>query len=202
MIKLTTEQKIIEAAQKIFTQKGFAATRTRDIAEESGINLALINYYFGSKENLFEIIVEQKFMDLFGLLYPILSDEKIKLEEKIRLITENYTSLLMENEGLPIFVLNHLNQDKKLLATAIKKSRLLAQPILEAQLRNEGYTISILDFIMNILSLTLFPFISKSLFIASEIIDDENYHNYIIERTKKIPQWIMQILELNNNETA
>ena len=47
MTELTTEQKIIEAAQKIFTQKGFAATRTRDIAEESGINLALINYYFG-----------------------------------------------------------------------------------------------------------------------------------------------------------
>ena len=57
MTELTTEQKIIEAAQKIFTQKGFAATRTRDIAEESGINLALINYYFGSKQKLFKIIV-------------------------------------------------------------------------------------------------------------------------------------------------
>ena len=54
MEELTTEQKIVEAARKIFTQKGYAATKTRDIAEEAGINLALLNYYFGSKENLFK----------------------------------------------------------------------------------------------------------------------------------------------------
>ena len=52
MEDLTTEQKIAAAARKIFTQKGYAATKTRDIAEEAGINLALVNYYFGSKENL------------------------------------------------------------------------------------------------------------------------------------------------------
>ena len=42
---LSTEQKIKEAAQKVFMKKGYAATRTRDIAEEAGINLALLNYY-------------------------------------------------------------------------------------------------------------------------------------------------------------
>ncbi len=197
MTEQSTEQKIISAAQNIFTKKGFAATRTRDIAEESGINLALINYYFGSKENLFKIIVEQKFMDLFGLLNPILSDENIQLDEKTKLITENYTALLLENEGLAIFVLNHLSQDKELLKSAILQSRLLAQPVLQEQLAIAGYTTSTLDYIMNIISLTLFPFISKDLFLASEMISDENYHDYIIERTKKIPQWIMQILELS-----
>ena len=39
----STEQKIKEAARKVFTMKGYAATRTRDIAEEAGINLALLN---------------------------------------------------------------------------------------------------------------------------------------------------------------
>ena len=43
---VSTEEKIKEAARKVFTQKGFAATRTRDIAEEAGLNLALLNYYF------------------------------------------------------------------------------------------------------------------------------------------------------------
>lgn len=41
--ELTTEEKIIDAARKLFTQNGFSATRTRDIAEEAGINLALLN---------------------------------------------------------------------------------------------------------------------------------------------------------------
>jgi len=49
---LSTEEKIKQAARKVFTQKGYAATRTRDIAEEAGINLALLNYYFRSKEEI------------------------------------------------------------------------------------------------------------------------------------------------------
>ena len=57
MEPITTEEKIIRAADKIFTQKGYAATRTREIAEEAGTNLALLNYYFGSKEKLFRNVL-------------------------------------------------------------------------------------------------------------------------------------------------
>ena len=55
MDKVTTEQKIIMAADKLFTQKGYAATKTRDITQEAETNVALLNYYFGSKENLYKI---------------------------------------------------------------------------------------------------------------------------------------------------
>jgi AcrR family transcriptional regulator len=49
----STEDKIKNAAKIVFHKKGYAAARTRDIAEEAGINLALLNYYFRSKEKLF-----------------------------------------------------------------------------------------------------------------------------------------------------
>lgn len=202
MTDQTTEQKIIEAAQRIFTQKGFAATRTRDIAEESGINLALINYYFGSKQKLFKIIVEQKFMELFGILEPILSDDNINIENKVKLITNNYTNMLMENQDLPIFVLNNIKRDKELLENAIKQSKLLTMFTLDKQLKEEGYNISILNFIMNIISMSLFPFISKELFIASGMIDEKSYKIFVQERAKQIPQWIMKILESSKDETV
>jgi len=50
----STEAKIKAAARVVFHKNGFAATRTRDIAEEAGINLALLNYYFRSKQNHYE----------------------------------------------------------------------------------------------------------------------------------------------------
>jgi len=50
---IATEDKLKEAARKLFTQKWFDAVRTRDIAEEAGINLAPLNYYFRSKQKLF-----------------------------------------------------------------------------------------------------------------------------------------------------
>ena len=49
-VDISTEDKIKQAALKLFTKKGYAATRTRDISEAAGINLALLNYYFRSKE--------------------------------------------------------------------------------------------------------------------------------------------------------
>ena len=76
MDKLTTEQKIIRAADKLFTQKGYAATKTREIAEEAETNLALLNYYFGSKENLYKKVVQEKFKMLIGAISPVLSDRK------------------------------------------------------------------------------------------------------------------------------
>ena len=68
-IDTSTEEKIKEAARTVFHKKGFAATRTRDIAEEADINLALLNYYFRSKAKLFEIImVETLQMFINGML--------------------------------------------------------------------------------------------------------------------------------------
>ena len=55
--QISTEEKIKEAARTVFMKKGFSATRTRDIADEAGINLALLNYYFRSKEKLFELVI-------------------------------------------------------------------------------------------------------------------------------------------------
>ena len=65
---LSTEEKIKAAAKKLFTQKGFAATRTRDIAEEAGINLALLNYYFRSKEKLFELVMKENVQLFLGTM--------------------------------------------------------------------------------------------------------------------------------------
>lgn len=121
--ELTTEQKIVKAARKIFTQKGYAATKTRDIAEQAGINPALLNYYFGSNENLFKQIVSKKFEDLFGLISPILSNSDITLEEKVQILVGNYTKLLEENEDLPIFVLNELKNNNNIFNHILQQAR-------------------------------------------------------------------------------
>lgn len=195
MEELTTEQKIVEAARKIFTQKGYAATKTRDIAEEAGINLALLNYYFGSKENLFKLIVTEKFEDLFGLMSPILSDKDITLEEKIRTLVTNYTKLLTENEDLPIFVLNELKNNGSIFDHILQQARTMSQPILDDQLVSNAHSISTADFIMNIVSMTIFPFIAKPLFIASGILKEEEFLQFIHNREKLIPEWIFAILK-------
>lgn len=195
MEELTTEQKIEEAAKKIFTQKGFAATKTRDIAEEAGINLALLNYYFGSKENLFKIIVLKKFKELFGLLTPVLSDDKISLEEKTKTLVDYYTELLMENEELPIFVLNELRNHEKIFDEVLQTARTISQPVIEKQLKEKKINLSVPDFIINVLAFTIFPFVAKPLLLSSGVLAEDEFPAFVKKRQTEIPIWIGKLLK-------
>lgn len=193
-MELTTEEKIIDAARTIFTQKGFSAARTRDIAEEAGINLALLNYYFRSKKNLFRIIIEEKFDELFGMIAPILSDTDISLEEKIETLVTNYTNLLLTNEDLPFFVLSEMKSNEYILNKVKKNTQMLSQPIIEKQLKERGFTTSTPNFIMNVVSLTMFPFISKALFISTGLVKESEFEKFIMDRKQHIPTWVMNTL--------
>src|ERR1700740_2579638 len=112
---VTTEQKIKEAARRVFTRKGYAATRTRDIAEESGYNLALINYYFRSKEKLFDMIMLENLQTFIHSVMGIVNDPATTLEEKISILISHYIDMLIKNPNLPIFVLSAINADPKRL---------------------------------------------------------------------------------------
>ncbi len=193
MESVTTEEKIIRAADKLFTQKGYAATRTRDIAEEAGTNLALLNYYFGSKENLFKKVAQEKVKILLGAIGPVLSNEHISLEDKISSIIENYTNLLLKNEELPIFILNELMINKKLFAEITQNTRQNSQPVLEKQLKERGIKSSAIDLIINTLSLTMFPFVAKPLFTSSGLVNEDEFVGFVTERKAKILQWITAI---------
>ncbi|MFA6838403.1 MAG: TetR/AcrR family transcriptional regulator [Dysgonamonadaceae bacterium] len=192
MEALTTEQKIVNAANKLFSQKGFAATKTREIADEAGINLALLNYYFGSKENLFKIVVKEKFRMLVEVMAPILSDKEIPLRDKVESITNNYTDLLLENEELPIFVLNEWSLNKEMFAEITLNARKIAQPVIENQLKESGVELSAADFITNILGLIMFPFVAKQLIISSGLVKEEEFLTFVTERKEKIKEWIVK----------
>lgn len=193
--ELSTEEKIIAAARKLFTQKGFSATKTRDIAEEAGINLALLNYYFRSKQNLFQIIIEEKFNQLFGVINPILSNSEISLEEKIETLVTNYTNMLLGNDDLPLFVLSEIKTNEFLIKRVRQNAEILSNPVIEKQLKERGFTTTGFNFIMNVMSLTLFPFMSKPLFVTSGLIKEEEFVHFITERKKDIPTWVMNTLK-------
>ena len=190
---ISTEEKIIRAADKIFTQKGYAATRTREIAEEAGTNLALLNYYFGSKEKLFRNVVREKLKMLLSAMGPIASDETIPIDEKIRMISENYTRLLLENEDLPLFILNEWSVNKKLFADLIRETRQHAEPVIEKQLRESGMAITLEDLIVNTLGMIMFPFIAKPMILSSGLVQEDQFAKFVEKRKEKIPEWIISI---------
>ena len=96
---MTTEEKIFSAAREVFHRKGFAAARMQEIADEAGINKAMLHYCFKNKDQLFEAV----FLNAFGQLAPQINEifnSEETLFVKIEKFTESYISFVMENPFL------------------------------------------------------------------------------------------------------
>ncbi len=159
---LSTEEKIKQAARLLFTKKGYSATRTRDIAEAADINLALLNYYFRSKEKLFDIVIMENFVQFIGGVKTLLNEKTTTLEEKIEGLADLYIGKLIANPDLPMFILNEIHSDPKMLkAKGFTKDMLwnsyFMKQFIEEYAQRKRTAPNPVHHIMNIFSLTIFP---------------------------------------------
>jgi AcrR family transcriptional regulator len=158
---ITTEAKILSAAREVFLQKGFAGARMQDIADEAGINKAMLHYYFRSKEKLFETIFREAFGKLIPHITEAFSSDR-NFYDKIRAFSNAYVTMAIENPFIPMFVLNAMHADpvnfQKLFGDIPKK---LPLTLIKAEIKkavDKGIISPIEPFqlIMNMLSLCLF----------------------------------------------
>ncbi|MGD2035123.1 MAG: helix-turn-helix domain-containing protein, partial [Bacteroidales bacterium] len=105
-----TEKRIYEAARKVFLKKGLAGARMQEIADEAGINKALLHYYFRNKEKLFGGIFNEIVMELSVRLKGIFEMDMDVLG-KFKAFVNIYVDVLLKNRYLPLFVLNEINDN-------------------------------------------------------------------------------------------
>ncbi|QBO56983.1 TetR/AcrR family transcriptional regulator [Chryseobacterium salivictor] len=193
--ELSSEDKILLAASKIFTEKGFSGTRTRDIAEEAGINVALLNYYFRTKEKLFEQVMKVKIVLLFGKIIPIITNEKTSLDEKLDLASAKYFEILSENPNLPIFVLSEIQKKTSEVKSILPFDKLLKNSFLIQQIQDRKPDIDPFHFLLNFLSMTVFPFLGKPILQSFDLMDDAEFQKFVEERKTLVPMWIKMMLD-------
>lgn len=196
---LSAEEKIRKAALKLFTQKGFAATRTRDISEEAGINLALLNYYYRSKEKLFELVMTDILQNFFKGITGIFNDEKTSLDQKVRIFVVSYTELLMQQPDLPLFIFHELrmNPEKlgaKMGVNEVFKSYFFKQLKVEVE-KKRITAIHPLHYVINMIAMCVFPFIAAPLLKHIAKIDTKDFNKLIDERKDMVPKWMHAIMQ-------
>lgn len=196
----STEEKIKNAARTVFHKKGFSAARTRDIADEAGINLALLNYYFRSKEKLFNIVMLETFQAFFASISQVFNDVDSTLEEKIEKFASNYIDLLFQEPEIPLFIMSEIRNNpeellKKInLKTAVFKSVFVDQ-YNEAIKTGKIQDFHFLQFMMNFMGLIAFPFIAKPLLKEISGLNEIEYNNLVEKRKALIPVWMRAIME-------
>jgi AcrR family transcriptional regulator len=196
----STEEKIKIAARIVFHKKGYAGTRTRDIAEEAGINLASLNYYFRTKEKLFDIIIMETMEGFFRSIKLVFNNEATTLEEKIEVLVNSYIDLLIANPDVPIFILSELRTNPAKLVSKIGAKEVIMKSSFIRQYGEKVATGEILltnplHFIMNLLSLTVFPFIASPIVKGLSETTPEGFEKLMLQRKTLIPKWINAILK-------
>jgi AcrR family transcriptional regulator len=88
---------ILSTAMKLFGQKGFEGTSVREIASGADVNPAMISYYFGSKEKLFEKLVEHKASFLKGVFAELVNNRSISQIEKLFIIIDSYIDRMFQS---------------------------------------------------------------------------------------------------------
>jgi AcrR family transcriptional regulator len=173
----STEEKIRQAAKEVFISKGFAGCSTREIAKVSGMNVALVNYYFRSKSQLFALIFNAAMEDFTNTMVEVFGRD-LSLPEKMRILIDKEYDFLTKHPELPAFIINETNRESGIsFANAnffekISETGIFEQ-CLEAQKKGEMRVIDIRNMTLFILSNCHYPFMSKNMMKSMLKIDDD-----------------------------
>jgi TetR/AcrR family transcriptional regulator len=189
------EHRIMEAAKEVFHKRGYFGARMQDIADEAGINKAMLHYYFRSKDNLFEAVFQEAMAMVFGKILSSFAEEG-SFEEKIRIFVDSYIDLIIQNPFIPAFVIHEINHNPERIKGFLSDKLRINPQFLIDVIKDDVKSGKIRDIdpmqiIITIISASIFPFIGKPILTHLFNLDEDKFIELMHERKKIIPEIIM-----------
>lgn len=195
--------KIIDVSRSLFIKKGLKGTTVRNIATAAGTNVAMVNYYFQSKDKLFDAIFEEAFGVLVTRIFSAI-DSELPFFEMVQKWVYSYYDTLMEYPQLPIFVLNELNQNPAMLEEKLKLQNpyqiysKLAIRIHEEEKKGTIRPLPVSDFLLNLVSLSVFPFVFGPVATRFINLSEKQYKELLDNHKKYVVEFIIAAIKKDN----
>ncbi len=194
------KKRILKEAQDLFIKNGYKGTSVRDIAKASETNVAMVNYYYQSKYNLFEIIFEDAVDILAKRIFDTIHSD-MPFFELIETWIHTYYEILFEYPQIAAFILNEVSLNPEGLTQRIKnKNPYSSFNKIEERIQEEVRKKTIrntptADFLLNILSLCMFPFMFGNMAMTLLEIPQETYNTLIADHEKYVIQFVINSLK-------
>ena len=193
---ISTEERIKQAAAEIFTSHGLDGARMQDIADKAKINKAMLHYYFRTKQQLFDVIFEDKVKEVFGAFSEWFDEDKT-FEERLSGFVEKEISIISQFPALPVFILLEARKNPRLIAD--KLGQMPVQQLLNAfkemivkeQKAGNLRDIPPEEILINTMSLCVYPIIAKPMlqFILGH--SDTEFDALIEKRKQSVADWVI-----------
>lgn len=203
-----TERRILDAARRVFTRRGSHGARMQEIAEEAGVNQALLHYYFRSKDALALAVFREAAGRLFPAALGIMASDA-SIEERVERFVHHYIDTVREHPFLPGYILGELNFDPSrmtALTTGMTDAgapngdtRARAMARLDAELARRAALgdfrpIGAVQFMVNLASLCVFPFAARPMIAAMFALDDPHWAEFLEVRRRELPTFFLNAL--------
>jgi TetR/AcrR family transcriptional regulator len=199
----TTEARILDAARRAFTRRGTAGARMQEIADDAGVNSALLYYYFTSKEAL----AERVFLDAAGRLVQALAPLAAtgdSIEALVRGFVHSYIDTVRQVPFLPAYILAEMHQHPARMTALMARvfgslpshvSQLALGRV--SQLLDAGIGAGTLrrltprQVMVSVMALTVMPFAARPLIMTAFKLDDDEFERFLDERKAELPGFIL-----------
>ena len=201
-----TEDRILDAAHAVFLQRGTAGARMQEVADEAGVNKALLHYYFRSKDQLAQAVFRRALETLLPQAMEVLRSEA-SIEEKVRRIVDLEVEILRRNPFLPGYLLGELTHHPERVQEIFEsvvgmKLGQLGEEVrgtLRGQLNRAARDGRLRrmppeEFLMNLMALAIFPFAAQPLLRLVLDLDEAGFDALLVRRRKRLPEFFLNAL--------
>lgn len=198
----STEQRILEAAEKEFLKNGYSAARTTAIAEAAGVTHAMLHYYFRTKEKLFEMIISEKMNLLSNIMFGSVTTPDKPFFEKLEEVIERHLDFLAANPDLPRFLIGEIYSQPQRLRSALIAIKKTAEHVISVTQKEidelaaigECRRVNAEMLVLDIVSLNIFSFIAAP--VVETVLGGlfENRERFLEERKRENIETIMRKL--------
>ncbi|MEX0986380.1 MAG: TetR/AcrR family transcriptional regulator [Bacteroidales bacterium] len=193
-----SELKILEAAEKVFYRKGKHGTSMQDIADEAGITRTSLNYYYRTKDKLFEAVFRNAMTQFVPKLAELINSG-VNFTEYLSKMVEVVIDIMLDKPQIPVFVLQELtsNPDRvPQLITELGLNSVVVSGIIKKDSTFRDLQVNPVHLIINVLSLCIFPFAAKPMLVTVMFNgNEEEYIHAMKERKALIPEMIENMIK-------
>lgn len=187
-----TEQHIKETAKRIFFSEGKLHATTQDIADAAGVNRTLLNYYFRSRDILFEQVATEARAEMSVVMDSVFSAQ-LPFKEKLRQLINVFMDQAMKFPYREMYVVTELNRTERIVPEEKKtRVKLFLQEISAEMEKGMIKKMDPRQFCMNLFALMTYPLITNCLNKALFNVNDKEYVQLMNERKQLIFDMIYQ----------
>jgi len=191
-----TRNRILDAADRVFTRKGTASGRTQEIADEAGVNKALVHYYFGTKAALADAIFARALNTLVPRIFGILADPDRSIEQKVPAIVKEQIDFHSARPYLAGYMVAELHAHPERVARMMTAHGRIPLDVLRRQLHEGARAgrlrrISPEQFVASMMGLLLFPFAVRVALCQLLDLDADRWRAFLEERRRILPDFVM-----------